>query len=276
MLCAVKAVWAMWVRYDVSQWLFICYVYMFWLADEDVSIMRWDEEDSKVMEVCEGHVYEGVRVSMGMDSSEVIEYAGWNEYHLTWWICCVGHECMGPKKKITGTEVIWVMIAWLNAIGYIMQWVVARLLHGCIAGVHATEHPSQVMSITCAISCTAILLFYAMIFQAYVMLMCIRGVCSSEDLYDFVTDTAVTPNVIIAPPIPFPLLCFIHVFIRFCLCLAGSIRNRGDGEMCRTVFLPLNQIPYVLHVYFIVTVIVEELIGFRRICSIFRNTNSVF
>jgi hypothetical protein len=67
------------VRYDVGQWLFICYVYMFWLADEDVSLMRWDEEDSKVMEVCEGHVYEGVRVSMGMDSSEVIEYAGWNE-----------------------------------------------------------------------------------------------------------------------------------------------------------------------------------------------------
>jgi hypothetical protein len=82
---------------------------------------------------------------------------------------------------------------------------------------------------------------------------------AARDLYEFVTDTAVTPNVIIAPPIHFPLLCFIHVFIRFCLCLAGSIRNRGDGEMCRTVFLPLNQIPYVLHVYFIVTVIVEEL-----------------
>jgi hypothetical protein len=32
---------------------------MFWLADEDVSLMRRDEEDSKVMEVCEGHVYEG-------------------------------------------------------------------------------------------------------------------------------------------------------------------------------------------------------------------------
>ncbi len=28
------------------------------------------------MEVCEGHVCEGVKVSMGMDDSEVIEYAG--------------------------------------------------------------------------------------------------------------------------------------------------------------------------------------------------------
>ncbi len=30
------------------------------------------------MEVCEGHVCEDVRVSMGMDDSEVIEYAGLN------------------------------------------------------------------------------------------------------------------------------------------------------------------------------------------------------
>ncbi len=87
---------------------------------------------------------------------------------------------------------------------------------------------------------------------------------AARDLCEFVTDTAVTPNVVTAHPIHFPLLCFIHVFIRFCLCSAGSITNRGDGEMCRTVFLPLDQIPYVLHVYFIVTVTVERLIGFRR------------
>ncbi len=29
-------------------------------------------------------------------------------------------------------------------------------------------------------TCTAILLFCAMIFQAYIMLMCIRDMCSSE------------------------------------------------------------------------------------------------
>jgi hypothetical protein len=47
--------------------------------------------------------------------------------------------------------------------------------------------------------------------------------------------------VVIAHPIHFPLLCFTHVFMRFCLYSAGSIRNKGEGETCHTVFLPLNQ-----------------------------------
>jgi hypothetical protein len=180
------------------------------------------------------------------------------------------------QRKITGTEVIWVMIAWLNAIGYIMQWVMARLLHGCIAGVHATEHSSQVMSIH--VQQPVQQYCYSMPwYSRRILCSCAYVACAAaRDLYEFVTDTAVTPNVIIAPPIHFPLLCFIHVFIRFCLCLAGSIRNIGDGEMCRTMFLPLNQIPYVLHVYFIVTVIVEKLIGFQEFVVVFRNTNSVF
>jgi hypothetical protein len=64
------------------------------------------------MEVCEGHVCEGVKVSMGMDDSEVIEYAGlrWVGHRLAYWVCCVSRECMG-QGKIIGTEVIWVMIA---------------------------------------------------------------------------------------------------------------------------------------------------------------------
>jgi hypothetical protein len=63
------------------------------------------------MEVCEGHVYEGVKVSMGMDDSEVIEYAGL-KWVIAWPIGFVvlSHECVG-QGKIIGTEVIWVMIA---------------------------------------------------------------------------------------------------------------------------------------------------------------------
>ncbi len=63
------------------------------------------------MEVCEGHVYEGVKVSMGMDDSEVMEYAGL-KWVIAWPIGFVvsvmivwgkenyrngghmGHECM--------------------------------------------------------------------------------------------------------------------------------------------------------------------------------------
>jgi hypothetical protein len=62
----------------------------------------------------------------------------------------------------------------------------------------------------------------------------------------------------------FPVPYLIHVFIRCCLCSAGSIRSREDGEMCYTVFLPHSQIPYVLHIYFTVTVVMDELIVFRR------------
>ncbi len=53
-------------------------------------------------------------------------------------------------------------------IGYnfYMQWVVAGLLHDSFAGVHAAEHSSQVMSIACTTSYTAILLFCPMILQA--------------------------------------------------------------------------------------------------------------
>jgi hypothetical protein len=40
-------------------------------------------------------------------------------------------------------------------------------LHGCFAGVHTTEHSSQAISIACATTCTALLLFCAMILQAY-------------------------------------------------------------------------------------------------------------
>ena len=40
-------------------------------------------------------------------------------------------------------------------------------------------------------------IFCAMISQAYIMLMCIHDVCSTERF----TDTTVTPNVVIAYPI---------------------------------------------------------------------------
>ncbi len=135
----------------------------------------------------------------------------------------------------------WVMIAWLDAMGYIMLWVMTRLLHGCIAGVHATKHSSQAISIH-VYTCTAILLFCAMILQAYIMLMCIRDVCSNEWFMLFCYWYSSDAYVVIVHPIHFPLLRFIHVFIRVCLCSAGSIRNIGDEGMCRTVFLSLNKI----------------------------------
>jgi hypothetical protein len=105
----------------------------------------------------------------------------------------------------------------------------ARLLHGCIAGVHATEHSSQVCQYMCNNLYSNIVIL-CHIFQAYIMLLCIRGVCNSERFMQICYYTTVTPIVVIAHPIQFPLLCFIHVFIHFCLCSAGNIRNRGDGE----------------------------------------------
>jgi hypothetical protein len=84
------------------------------------------------------------------------------------------------------------------------------------------------------------------------------------DLCKYVTGTTVTPIEVTAHSIHFPLLCLIHVFIWFCLCSAGSINSGRGGEMCHTVFLPHNQIPYILHIYFIVTVNVGGLIGIRR------------
>jgi hypothetical protein len=63
------------------------------------------------MEVCEGHVCEGVKVSMGMDDSEVIEYAGL-KWVITWPVGFVVLVVnVWGKEKIIGTEVIWVMIA---------------------------------------------------------------------------------------------------------------------------------------------------------------------
>ncbi len=102
--------------------------------------------------------------------------------------------------------------------------------------------------------------FPGMISCTYAYVTCVAAI----DLCELVTGTTVTPIEVTAHSIHFPLLCLIHVFICFCLCSAGSIRSGRGGEMCHTVFLPHNQIPYILHIYFIVTVNVEELIGFRR------------
>ncbi len=136
----------------------------------------------------------------------------------------MGHDCMIGCYRVYYAMSYGKAIAWLY----------------CRRACNRTLITSNVN--TYATTCTAILLFCAMIFQAYIMLLCIRGVCNSERFMQICYYTTVTPNVVIAHPIHFPLLCFIHVFIHFCLCSAGNIRNRGDGEKCRTVFLPLNQL----------------------------------
>ncbi len=100
-------------------------------------------------------------------------------HHLTWWICCVGHECMGPKKNNRdGGHMGHDCMIECYRVYYAMSYGKAIAWLYCRRTCNRTLIAS--MSITCATTCTAILLFYAMIFQAYIMLMCIRGVCSSE------------------------------------------------------------------------------------------------
>jgi hypothetical protein len=103
----------------------------------------------------------------------------------------------------------------------------ARLLRDSFAGVHATKHPSQILSIPCATPCTAVLLFCSMNSRHKNKYMCRRGVQQREVYARLLTDNSDTywgyHHSIYSP-----LLYFMHVFIGFYLCSAGSIR-RGGG-----------------------------------------------
>jgi hypothetical protein len=67
----------------------------------------------------------------------------------------------------------------------------------------------------------------------------------------------------------FPTASFIHVFIRFCLCSAGSMRKRGDEEMYHTVSLrSINSVCFARMFYRYCNV--EELIGFREFVVLFK------
>jgi hypothetical protein len=145
----------------------------------------------------------------------------------------------GQGKNI-GTEVIWVMIAWLDAIGYIMQWVMARLLHGCIAGVHATEHSSQVLSIHVQQPVQQYC-YSVPWYSRRILCSCAYVACAAtRDLCDFVTNTTVNLMWLSHTP-SFPTPMFHTCVYTFLFVFSRQYRNRGDVEMCRTVFLPLNQ-----------------------------------
>jgi hypothetical protein len=80
---------------------------------------------------------------------------------------------------------------------------------------------------------------------AYVTCAAARDVCK------FVTDTTVTPIEVTAHSIHFPLLCFIHAFICFCLYSAGSIKRRRGGEkMSYSVFTAQSDSAYFTHIFY--------------------------
>jgi hypothetical protein len=171
------------------------------------------------------------RVSMGMDSSIVVEYVGWNG--------------SSPDKFVVLVMKVWSWKkscrersyrSWLDIKKYYMQWVMAGLLRDSFAGVYATEHSSQVMSIACATTCTAILLFCSMIFQAQRHVHVHTWRAAAIDIARLLNDTAVTPIEVTTHSIHSPILCFMHVFICFYLCSAGSTRRGRGRGICQTVF----------------------------------------
>ncbi len=131
-----------------------------------------------------------------------------------------------------------------------MQWVMAGLLHGCFAGVHATEHSSQAMPIACATTCTALLLFCAMILQAYDMHMCIRDVCSSDrfmrSCYWYNSDAYWGYHTLHSFPSPVFHTCvymFLFVFSR------QYQEGEGWGNVSCSVFTAQSSSVYFAHVF---------------------------
>jgi hypothetical protein len=164
-------------------------------------------------------------------------------HRLAYWVCCVSRECMG-QGKIIGTEVIWVMIAWLDVIERNELW----------RGYCMAVLPAYMQPIThhkyCQYMCNSLYssIFCAMISQAYIMLMCLHDVYSTKRF----TNTQ-WRLMWLSRISSFPTASFIHVFIRFCLCSAGSMRKGGDEE-CIIQCLYAQSVPYVLRVCFTVTV----------------------
>ncbi len=122
----------------------------------------------------------------------------------------------------------------------------AKLLHDCIAGVHATEHSSQVLSIICTPTSTAI---YSVPWIPVVMICsCAYVTCAAaRDLCEFVTDTTVTPIEVTAHFIHFPLLCFIYVFICFVHVQPAVLGGGGVGKLSYSVFTAQSNSVYFAH-----------------------------
>jgi hypothetical protein len=135
-----------------------------------------------------------------------------------------------------------------------MQWVMAGLLRDSFVGVHATDHSSRVLSIVCAATCTAILLFCSMVSRQKDMYMCIGDVQQREIYARLLKDITVTSIEITTHSIHSPLLCFMHVFICFYLCSADSTRRGRGREICHIVFFTAHPDSVCLAQNFIVTV----------------------
>jgi hypothetical protein len=67
--------------------------------------------------------------------------------------------------------------------------------------------------------------------------MCIRDAQQREIRERLLNITAVTPIEITTHTAHSILLCFMHVFICFCLCSAGSTRGGRGRKICHAVFL---------------------------------------
>ncbi len=197
------------VYYGVGLSLYVCYVCMCWLADESVSPMRWDEEDSKGGWRYVRDMYG--RISMGMDGR--VRRLKWV---VTWRFYCVGHESM--ELKNIGIEVIWIMFGYDKSI-YAMSC--GRMLHGCFAGVHATEHSSQVISMHVQRPVRHYCCSVPWYSRQINMHVCIRDVCSSgrfmQNCYWYNSDAYWGYRTLHSFPSPVSHTCvymFLFVFSR--------------------------------------------------------------
>ncbi len=122
----------------------------------------------------------------------------------------IGHDCMIGYYKVYSAMSYGKVVAWLFCRRTCNRRPIASNVDNMCNNLYGNivilcHDIPGVMTCTCAyVTCAA-----------------------ARDLCEIVTDTTVTPIEVTAHSIHFPLLCFIHVFICFCLCSAGSIRGGG-------------------------------------------------
>jgi hypothetical protein len=125
-----------------------------------------------------------------------------------------------------------------------------KLLHDCIAGVHATEHSSQVLSIVCASTCTAIgILCHE---HTYDMLVGIRDMCSSERfmrIYYWYNSDAYWGCRTFHPS-PSPVFhTYFYVFICFVHIQPAVLGRGGVGKLSYSVITAQSNFVYFTHKY---------------------------
>jgi hypothetical protein len=98
--------------------------------------------------------------------------------------------------------------------------------------------------------------------------MCIRDAQQREICVRLLNDTIVTPIEITTHSIHSLLLCFIHVFICFFVCIQPAVLGGGGvGKYVIGVFQRTARFRIFMRRYFVVTVTVGGLIKTEEICG---------